>query len=153
MPESRDVRRAPDGDRPASGGDGDAYVYVARRAHGTVALAEARGMTDEAARAIIDRVADELERCAADLEVRRLLVEGAARVVAVAGPDGTPVLNLRLAPGDAALRNALVCLVAPVRATTLPPSTSGKPGLAIEATWGPTKLRRDASSTDGGGAL
>lgn len=132
VPESRDVRVTPDA------GGGDAYVHVARRPHGAVALAEARHLKDEDARAIVERLADELERCAAGLEAQHLLVEGAVRIVAVAGPDGTPALNVRLAPGDAVAQNALLCIIAPVRATPLPPPDDrGPPGLAIEATWGP----------------
>ncbi len=124
---------------PDAGND-DAYVHVARRPHGVVALAEARHMKDEEARAIVERIADELERCATGLEAQDLLVEGAARVVAVAGPNGTPALNVRFAPGDAVAQNALLCLVAPVRATTLPlPTPRGTPGLAIEARWGPSR--------------
>ncbi|MBX3260858.1 MAG: hypothetical protein KIS78_31130 [Labilithrix sp.] len=151
VPESRDVRVTPDA------GD-DAYVHVARRAHGVVALAEARRMADDDARAIVERIADELERCATGLEAQGLLVEGAARVVAVAGPNGTPALSVRLAPGDAVAHNALVCLVAPVRATTLPPPTSdGAPGLAIEATWGPARASISApdpgAGVDAGGPL
>jgi hypothetical protein len=140
VPESREVRVTPDA------GPSDTYVHVARRAHGVVALAEARHMKDEDARAIVERLADELERCATNLEAQRLLVEGAARVVAIAGPDGTPALNVRLAPGDAVAQNALLCIVAPVRATSLPPpspaSASGTAGFAIEATWGPANTSR-----------
>jgi hypothetical protein len=149
VPESRDVRAT-------NGGGSDAYVHVARRPHGTVALAEARHMTDEDARVIVERVADELERCAASLDAQHLLVEGAARVVAVAGPNGTPALNVRLAPGDTVAQNALLCIVAPVRATTLPtPTPSGTPGLAIEATWGPPRasVRPSELAPDAGGPL
>lgn len=143
VPESRDVRVTPDA------GATDAYVHVARRPHGVVALAEARHMKDEDARAIIERIADDLERCATSLEAQRLLVDGAARVVAIAGPNGTPALNVRFAPGDAVAQNALLCIVAPVRATTFPAATSGTPGLALEATWGPVKGR----TSDAGGEL
>jgi hypothetical protein len=141
VPESHDVRVVPDA------GPGEAYVHVARRAHGVVALAEARHMTDDEARAIVERIADDLERCATSLEAQQLLVEGAARVVAVAGPTGTPALNVRFAPGDAVAQNALLCIVAPVRATTFPASSTGTPALAIEATWGrpkPGAARDDA---------
>ena len=144
MPESRDVRVTPDA------GDANAYVHVTRRAHGVVALAEARFMRDEDARGIVERIADDLERCATGLDAQHLLVEGAARVVAIAGPNGTPALNVRFAPGDAVAQNALLCIVAPLRAMTFPPGTgSGTPGLAIEATWGPSR----PLSTDGGGSL
>lgn len=135
VPESRDVRVTPDA------GAGDAYVHVARRPHGAVALAEARHMKDDDARAIVERLADDLERCSMALEAQHTLVEGAARVVAIAGPGGTPALNVRLAPGDAVAQNALLCIIAPVRATTFPASSTGTPGFAIEATWGPTSAR------------
>jgi hypothetical protein len=151
VPETRDVRVIAD----AGPRDGDAYAHVARRAHGVVALAEARHMKDAEARQIVEHIADELERCATGLAAQGLLVEGAARVVAVAGPNGTPALNVRLAPGDAVAQNALLCLVAPVRTVTFPrgESTTGTPGLAIEATWGPSKTRIDSSPrpVDAGG--
>jgi len=130
VPTSRDVRVVPDG------GPEETYVYVARRPHGIVALAEAREMTDAEARALVDHIADDLERCATSLEARRELASGAARIVAVAEPGGTPALNVKLAPGEAVAQNALLCLIAPIRAASFP--TSGKrPGLAIEATWNP----------------
>lgn len=148
VPESRDVNIAhPDA------GDTDAYVHVARRPHGIVGLAEARYMKDEDARAIVERLANELERCAAALEAKRLLVEGAVRIAAVAGPEGTPALNVRLAPGDAVAQNALVCIIAPFRAMMLPPpNAQGSPGLAIEATWGPLR-QPSAPKGDAGGSL
>jgi hypothetical protein len=137
VPESHDVRVVPDA------GGGDAYVHVARRAHGAVALAEARHMKDEEAKQIVEHLADELERCATDLQAQGILVDGAARVVAIAGPGGTPALNVRLAPGDAVAQNALLCIVAPVRAIAFPPTTpTGTPGMAIEATWAPTAAGR-----------
>jgi hypothetical protein len=153
VPESRDVRVTPD-----AGAPGESYVHVARRSHGVVALAEARHLEAADARTIVEKLADELERCTAGLEARGLLVEGAVRVVAIAGPDGTPALNVRLAPGDAVAQNALLCIIAPVRATPLPPPTpSGTPGLAIEATWGPVRapiVPPDSSPTrDAGAAL
>jgi hypothetical protein len=136
---------------------GEAYVHVARRPHGVVALAEARHIKDDEARAIVERLADELERCSANLESQGTLVEGAARVVAIAGPNGTPALNVRLAPGDAVAQNALLCIVAPVRTISLPPPTaSATPGLAIEATWGPARATTAPATnapSDAGGPL
>ena len=111
----------------------DAYVYVARRAHGVVALAEARNMSDDDAHAIVDKLANDLEACATRLEAERTLVEGAARIVAIAQPSGPPGLNVKLAPGGDVAQNALMCLVAPIRAI---PFTKG--GMALEYTWGPT---------------
>ena len=143
VPETRDVRVTPD-----AKGEG-AYVHVARRAHGVVALAEARHMKDDDARAMVERIADDLDRCSANLEAQGLLVEGAVRVVAVAGPNGTPALNVRLAPGDAVAQNALLCIIAPIRATSFPPPAKGEtPGFAVEATWGPS---RGAPGADGSG--
>jgi hypothetical protein len=139
VPDSRDVRVQPGSD---AGANPDAYVYVARRTHGIVALAEARHMTDAEARAIVDRIANEMEECAQRLEAQGGLVDGAARIVAVASPNGTPALNVRLAPGDAVAQNALLCLIAPVRAISFPHTASANapPGLAIEATWGPGRM-------------
>lgn len=128
VPESHDVRVVPDA-------GADTYVHVARRAHGAVALAEARHIKDDEAKQIVERLADDLERCATSLEAQGTLVDGAARVVAIAGPNGTPALNVRLAPGDAVAQNALLCIVAPVRAISFPPASTGTPGMAIEATW------------------
>lgn len=116
----------------------DAYEHVARRPHGVIGLAEGRNLPREDARAIVEHLADELEICAKRLEAEGSLVEGAARIVAIAGPSGTPALNVRLAPGGAVAQNALVCLVAPVRAVSFPSGKGGVPGIAIEATWGPT---------------
>jgi hypothetical protein len=146
VPETHDVRVV------ADAGATDTYAFVARRPHGVVALAEARHITDEDAHQIVERIADELERCATNLVAQGLLVEGAARIVAVAGPGGTPALNVRLAPGDAVAQNALLCLVAPVRMVTFPASKTGTPGLAIEATWGPNKSTRGGVVTSDGGA-
>lgn len=135
VPESRDVRVTPDGGVTTPS---ETYVYVARRPHGIVGLAEARHMKDDEARSLVDRIADELERCATNLDAQGLLVDGAARVVAIASASGAPALNVRFAPGDAVAQNALLCLVAPIRATPFPPATqpNAPPGLAIEATWG-----------------
>jgi hypothetical protein len=146
VPETRDVRVRP-GEVDA-GPPPDAYVYVTRRPHAVVALAEARHMSDAEAREIVDHVASDLETCAQRLATQGTLVEGAARVVAVAGPNGTPALNVRIAPGDAVAQNALLCLIAPVRATTFPRGDGrGAPGMAIEATWGP---RASTARDDGG---
>ncbi len=151
VPDSRDVRIQPGSD---AGANPEAYVYVARRPHGVVALAEARHMSDVDAKEIVDRLANDLEECSQRLLAQGTLVEGAARIVAVAGPNGTPALNVRLAPGDAVAQNALLCLVAPVRAITFPRATTSNatPGMAIEATWGPIATSQNSPNTaaDGG---
>jgi hypothetical protein len=132
--ENKDVRVQPGGDAGATA-NSDAYAYVARRPHGVVALAEARQMTEEESHAIIDKLANDLETCATRLESEHTLVEGAARIVALAQPQGPPAMNVKLAPGGDVAQNALMCLVAPIRAL---PFTKG--GLAIEYTWGPARV-------------
>jgi hypothetical protein len=112
----------------------DAYAYVARRPHGVVALAEAREISEEESHAVIEKLANDLETCATRLEAEQTLVDGAARIVALAQPQGPPALNVKLAPGGDVAQNALMCLVAPIRSL---PLTKG--GLAIEYTWGPAR--------------
>ncbi len=158
--EGRDVRVVPSAD--AGSAPLDTYAHVARRAHGTVALAEARHLRDADARAFVEHLADELEACAKMLEGRGELVDGAARVVAIAGPRGTAEgLNVRLAPGGAVAQNALLCVLAPLRASPFPPSTDGaQPGVAVEVTWQPIgdqrarsgKLQLDQPAGDAGRA-
>lgn len=142
--ENRDVRVAAG---EADAGAGDAYAHVARRPRAVVALAESRHMREEEARAFTERLADDVETCAARLEERGELVDGAARIVAIAGPRGTAEgLNVRLAPGGAVAQNALLCLLAPLRALPFPPSTDGQQGgLALEVTWQPTGAERARS--------
>ena len=121
---------------PAAAPDG--YVYVAKRRHGLVALAEARGIEDDAARQAIDHLADELEACAVRLLAEgRLAPDGAGRVVAAIGADGTVQgLNVKAAPGGAIAANLLVCVVSPLKLVTFPVADAGARGMAIEAVWG-----------------
>ena len=139
---------------PGDAGAAEAYAYVARRPHGVIALAEARHLSEDEARDVVERLASDLEACARRLEAEGSLVEGAARIVAVAGPRGTVEgLNVRLAPGGAVAQNALLCLIAPVRSMTLPKGAGGgAPAFAIEATWGPASIsyeeKSDAGETD-----
>ena len=151
--EGRDVRVvAEDATRaPAA----EAYVHVARRAHGVVALAEARHVREADAQAFAERLADELDSCATRLEAQGELVDGAARVIAIAGPRGVAEgLNVRLAPGGAVAQNALLCVLAPLRALAMPPSADGAaPGLALELTWSPGKRERvDSGKLQSGAA-
>jgi len=139
VPETHEVHVVPGVDAGAAAPLADGYVYVAKRPHGLVALAEARGLDDGAVRAAVDHLADELEGCA-----RRLLAEGklakdgAGRVVAAIAPDGSIAgLNVKAAPGAQTTANLLVCVVSPLKLVTFPPSgDAGARGLAIEATWG-----------------
>ncbi len=138
VPESHEVHGVP---MPDAGGAPDDYAYVARRPHVVLGLAESRNLTEGDARDIVERLAQDFESCATSLQSQGTLVEGAARIVAVAGSKGTvDGLNVRLAPGGAVAQNALLCLIAPLRAMPFPRGTSkGAPALAIEATWGPAQ--------------
>jgi hypothetical protein len=134
IPESHDVRvldagTAPEGTR--------GYEYIARRPLAVVALAEARGIAPDLARAAVDRLADALDACITERGQRSPHVEGAARVVAPieeSGGVGPP--SVRIDPGEGVAENAVVCLVAPVRLLTFPPVDAGGRGIAIEALWG-----------------
>jgi hypothetical protein len=148
VPETHDVRGAsPDAAAPAHPDD---YAYIARRPHAAVGLVGAHFMTDADAQRIVDRIADDLETCAGRVEQRGELVDGAVQLVAVTGSRGTAdVTDMRLAPGGPVAANALECILAPLRATTLPAATkAGVPALAIEATWGPAP----SGNTDSGAA-
>ena len=149
VPETHDVRSAtPDASAPPP--DQGPYAYVARRPHAAVGLVGAHFMSDAEAARIVDRVADDLESCARRVEQRGELVEGAVQFVAVTGSRGTAeVTDLRLAPGGPVAANALECIVAPLRATTLPAANkAGVPALAIEATWGRAKSAGAGAETD-----
>lgn len=143
--EQKDIRvqNAPD-----AGPANDAYAYVARRPHGVVALAEARQMSEEESHAIIEKLANDLETCASRLEGEGTLALGAARIIVLAQPSGPPALNVKLAPGGDVAQNALMCLVAPIRAL---PLTKG--GLAIEYTWGPAGPPKTARQVDASAPL
>ena len=134
VPETHDVQGA----TPAPSASPDGYVYVAKRPRGVVALAEARGMSDEAARQAIDHLADELDACAARLAgQKRLAKDGAGRVVAAIGADGTVQgLNVKAAPGENVAANFVLCVVSPLRMTIFPAADAGARGIAVEATWG-----------------
>jgi hypothetical protein len=139
VPESRDVR----GEQAPPAKSGDAYEYVTKRAHGTIAIAESRGMTKDDAKAAAEDLADKFEGCASGLEAQGLLVEGAARVIVEQEAGwSAPAASLRLAPGGAVAQNALLCIVAPLRAGRLnPEKPNARAGMAIEAAWQPVSLR------------
>lgn len=121
----------------------DAYEYVVKRPHGTIAIAESRGMAKSDARAVADDLADRFEPCAAGLEAQGLLVEGAARVIAEQEAGwSAPATSLRTAPGGPVAQNALLCIVAPLRAGHLTPENAkARAGIALEAAWQPVSLR------------
>jgi hypothetical protein len=137
------VRAGEDSGVPATVTSPDAYEYVAKRPHGLVALAEARGLDAAAARAVVDHLADELETCAKRLLAEgHLAKDGAGRVVAAIAADGSIAgLNANAAPGQNTTANLLVCVVSPLKLVTFPPEGDAGPGarargIALEATWG-----------------
>jgi hypothetical protein len=118
-------------------GTSQGYDYVARRPLGVVGLAEARGLEPQLAKAIVDRLADELDACATDQGSKGTLVDGAARVAVQIDGDGNIVgTNVRFDPGPGVAENAVLCFVAPVKRLTFPPADAGARGFAVEALWG-----------------
>lgn len=115
------------------------YEYVVKKPHGTLALAEARGLDPEVARRACDRLADQMDACLAGLDNKGALHAGAARVVAAvdgAGRVGPPLV--RVSAGGDAKAAALLCLVAPIRGIAFPVAgDAGARGLAVEAAWPP----------------
>ena len=155
VPETHDVRGDVHDAATPPGAEPSPYTYVARRPHAAVGLVGAHFMSDADAQRIVDRVADDLETCARRVEQRGELVEGAVQLVAVTGSRGTAeVSDLRLAPGGPVAANALECVIAPLRASSLPAaSKAGVPALAIEATWGPATRADGGAETDASRAL
>jgi hypothetical protein len=134
VPESHDIRVVDAG--PVSE-DTRGYEYIARRPLALVALAEARGIAPEVARAAVDRLADALDACITERAQKNSHLEGAARVVAPVEQRGTVgAPSVRIDPGEGVAESAVVCLVAPVRLLTFPPVDAGVRGIAIEALWG-----------------
>jgi hypothetical protein len=132
VPPSRDVRVTDAGAASAQG-----YAYVARRPLAVVALAEARGVDADVARAAVDRLADALDTCATNEGQKGTLVDGAARVIAQIDDGGNVAgTSVRIDPGAGVAQNAVICLVAPMKMLSFPPSDAGARGMAIEALWG-----------------
>jgi hypothetical protein len=118
----------------------DAYVYVARRLHGTVGLIGTRVLSLEEGQRMVDRIANDLETCLMARQQRGGLTAGAVQLVAVGSARGTDVSDMRVSPGATA--DALECIVAPLRALPFPnaPTSDSVPALAIEASWGGPRL-------------
>jgi hypothetical protein len=115
----------------------EGYDYVAKRPFAVVALAEARGVEPEIARAAVDRVADALDICVTERARKGQLPRGAARVVAQIGSSGAvEATSVRVDPGAGSTGGAVLCLVAPTRLLTFPSADGGARGFAIEALWG-----------------
>jgi hypothetical protein len=148
---SRDVIGGEDAGGPAP----DQYVYVTKTAHGIVGLAEARGMSNDEARVLVDKVASDAESCWSKLDAQGTLLPGSARIVALADTKGTVAgLNVKVSPGSE--QTTLLCLVAPVRATNFPGALNApQRGVAIEATWAKVsgKIAVDGGVTSGKSCL
>src|SRR5258708_31059495 len=96
-----------------------------------VALAEARAIPADVARAAVDRLADALDACVTERSRHGPLVKGAARLVAQIGGSGAvEATNLRIDPGPGVAESALICLVAPTKLLMLPAADGGVRGFA-----------------------
>jgi hypothetical protein len=142
VPDSRDVVRTD----TQSERDRGSYTHVAKRSMGFVALAGEQGVGADVAAAAVERLADSLDGCAADLAQHGKLVDGAVRVRMAIAPDGAPVVShVDVAPGNAVAANAILCVLAPLKLLTFPPSDAtrgaGARTMAIDATWGPPGTR------------
>jgi len=127
IPESKDQKMR---------GISDGYVYIAKRGYGTVGLAEARGLTNQEATRVVDRLADGLSDCLRSQATRGNIASGAVRIVADIDDGGVPgAPRVTMSPGAEA--SALLCMVAPFRMTQFSTraSDAGARGIAIEATW------------------
>jgi len=116
------------------------YEYVAKRPLGVVAVAESRGLPHEVVASVADRLANQLDACAAHLAADGRLVSAAARVAAHIDRDGSPSgLALTLTPGPGPTANALLCFVSPFKLVHFPAADvdPAARGLAVEAAWGP----------------
>jgi hypothetical protein len=132
VPETHEVRT------DAGPDPGGGYVHIARKPHVTIALAEARGISEESGVAMTEKLAAQFEECAVMLQKDGQLVDGAARVVIVAGEGGRAEgFNVKLAPGGPVAQNALRCLMPPAKLLVFPDGDGGQRGIAVEATWGP----------------
>lgn len=140
---------------PPTGPDG--YVYVARSARVSVGLAEARGLTPEEARSVVDRLAGAFEACAARLGP---LAPGAARLVVLLDERGRVTgSDAKLAPGSETARAGLLCLISPARGLSYPPLSAsigaadrarGARGFAVEAAWESSGPRPPEAQDDAG---
>jgi hypothetical protein len=157
VPDTKDVVVAgPDASAGATAKPG-AYLYVARRRHGTIALSgRSPQVPAPDAERFVDRLADELDACAARLDLQGSLVDGAARMVIASSAVGTGLVgDTELQAGGGVAANALLCIAAPAKTIPLVPRPDGGavPAILIDAAWGPVQggnavLPGDAGATD-----
>jgi len=120
----------------AAAGGAEGYERVVRRPLAVVGLAGARGIDSEDAAVAMDRLAQAIDACAAAASRKGQPIQGSARVVAqVDGAGAVGQINLRLDPGVRA-SDAVLCVVAPVKALAFSPSDGGARGFAIDTSWG-----------------
>lgn len=117
----------------------DGYAYVAHKPLVAVGLVEARGIGDDEARKVVDRVAENATACFERFSREGSLTQGAVRVVVSVddgGVVGQPALTFSAAQGAAV--QGMLCVVASLRMATFSPTAPGGPqrALAIEAAWG-----------------
>ncbi len=134
VPETHDVRAGESGSDKQ-----DSYAFIARRPMGFVALSNEHGLGPEIASGAVGHLADSLDACATGLARNGRLVDGAVRVSATIGPEGSvSVSHVTVAPGDAVAANALLCVIAPLKMITFTPvDAKAQRGIAIDASWGP----------------
>ncbi len=136
---SANANASPDAATP-SNTSREGYVYVARRLHVTVGLAEAREMDPTEANRVIDSLAESFETCAAKLDAEKKLGPGAGRLIVLVDEKGhVTATDAKLAPGSEVAEAALLCLVAPARALAYPPGKGTRRGMAVEAMWESSK--------------
>ncbi len=118
------------------------YDFVARRTLGSVAMAGAEGFEQAEMRALVEHVADELDRCAATFLKEGHLATGAVRVEGdVAGDGRLAAIDVRVSPGTDATKNAVLCVITPAR--QFPFSSAKRDAgtkarhFALEAVWQP----------------
>lgn len=121
----------------------DGYEYVAKTAHGVIALAESRGVPKDEAKKQMDRLADGFEKCLANLEAKAALKPGAVRIIVpidAGGLPGEPAVSKISDTTPETRVTTLICLIGPAKMTVFQPPgplspEAGTRGMAIEATW------------------
>lgn len=111
------------------------YAYLARRSIVAVGLAGAHGLSDEEARALVDRVADAANAC---FRRRPNLTPGVGRIelpIDAGGLAGAPAVAFSPAEASAL---GMLCVLAPLRMATFSPASedAGARSITIESAWG-----------------
>jgi hypothetical protein len=136
LPENAGDIHVTDAHADPNGGGG--YEYVTERPLAIIALAEARNIPKDVARAAVDKLADRLDICVTEHGNGGVAPGGAVRVVAIIAKDGSVRIGpVRFDADDGGASTAAVCLIAPMTELVFPATADGaQRGLAIEAMWG-----------------